>query len=374
VRAVLFVLGVLVGAGVVWGVMHTPAPAGAGVEGAGTVDDGWARVARAPDDAGAWAQLADRQAAAGHVQRAARSFATAVALAPSDAELRARYGFVLYELGDDARALTQLKKARENGSRAAMLDFTVTTLGSELDETGPFPRFVDKGGAPKVAVATTTPRPAEVDAPVAPPVEELPPDDDNDDDDDDDDARDGAPAASEQEAHEEHGDDDEHEEEVEVDDPDPDSAASPEPEVDARGTPPVERTSGAAGRCALPLRSRGRHGTWLVDIVVGRQEASLVFDTGATLTVITRDYALAANIRIDDFNAITVRTANGTTRFSTAVIDELAIGDLVATDIRAAVCDDCGIPGMAGLLGLDVQRQLRLSLDVNEGVARYPCE
>lgn len=380
-RGVLFLLGVVVGlavgAGGVWLLNGRRAPSKAAAAPVASADQGWARVAAAPDDAAAWASLADRQATDGEVARAARSFATAVAIAPADADLRARYGFLLYELGRDGPALAQLRKARDMGSKAAMLDFTVTTLGSELDETGPFPRFVDKGGEPRVAGATPSPSPAETPPPVEQEARSPADAERADDERDEDDADDGDDDEGDDDPIDviEPFDDELDDEEMEPDvEPIELEAPTPEPDVEVARRPRPSAPPVAGGQCAIPLRPRGRYGTFVADIVVGRREASLVFDTGATLTVITREYAVAANVRIDDFNAITVRTANGTTRFSTAVIDELAIGDLVATNIRAAVCDDCGIPGMAGLLGLDVQRQLRLSLDVTEGVARYPCD
>jgi clan AA aspartic protease (TIGR02281 family) len=389
VRAVLFLVGVLVGAVLVWA-LGLPRPGGPSrFDADGQVPDAaWAQVTADPDNASGWAKLADSQATAGHVQRAARSFATAVALAPADAELRARYGFVLYELGDDDLALQQLRQARDLGSKAAMLDFTVTTLGSRLDETGPFPRFIDKSAGPRVAAAPAdedrdraasgqrAPAPIGAAAASAPAPPPTPPQeaaaDVSDDGDEDADVEEGE--ARDDDLENEMDDEEAPPDEGWPEGEDAQDDETLEEEDDDRYIEPQRPAPPRVAACTIPLRPRGRYGTFVADVVVGRREASLVFDTGATLTVITRDYAVAANVRIDDFNAITVRTANGTTRFATAVIDEIAVGDLVATNIRAAVCDDCGVPGMAGLLGLDVQRQLRLSLDVTEGVARYPCD
>jgi clan AA aspartic protease (TIGR02281 family) len=90
----------------------------------------------------------------------------------------------------------------------------------------------------------------------------------------------------------------------------------------------------------------------------------MIFDTGATYTTMTRDALQAIGVAIpDDAPIVSLRTANGEIRAPLVLVDAFWLGDAVVEWITVAVCDGCAVPPSIGLLGLNVSKQFRVSLN-----------
>lgn|GEM_PF-1615495 len=269
------------------------------------------------------------------------------------ADLHAHLGLALLQAHDDDGARRHLRKAKRLGADPRLYSMSLSSLEYAVDTSGPFPRF-------RLAKATSTPQPtpSETSPPKAPtarapapprpppppkPAAAAPPvvDDDNDTDDADDDDVDDADAESAE---------DDADNDAEEEDDDDDEIASD-------------------GPCTVPLQRHGTGGTFVVDVRINGTDAKLLFDTGATLTVITR--ALADDLGVSGDRNIRAMTAAGPAVFEQVQFDDVELGDRVVHDVHAAICDDCLGEHADGLLGLNVQQPMRLSLDITEGVLRY---
>jgi hypothetical protein len=90
----------------------------------------------------------------------------------------------------------------------------------------------------------------------------------------------------------------------------------------------------------------------------------MIFDTGATFTTLSHAALAALDFQIDpDAPWASLRTANGMIRAPLVLIDAFWLGGAVVEWITVAVCDSCANPPAVGLLGLNVSRQFRVSLD-----------
>lgn len=98
----------------------------------------WLAVQRSPTNPIAWRDLADHQTASDHLDSAEQAYLTALRLAPDDAEIHARYGFLLFGQGRSHDARLVLARARHLGSTAPLLDYTLELLSSSAEP--PVPR------------------------------------------------------------------------------------------------------------------------------------------------------------------------------------------------------------------------------------------
>lgn len=307
-------------------------------------------LARSPHDATRWLRLGEEAQREGDPILARAAFRAAQEIAPDEGEANARLGFLLYEEGRDEEALEELRRAREKGADLELLDFTLSMMRAHVDLAGPFPRFSegarrdenetearDGGERQATRVETRDPgegRVARADPPAArgerdpPPAEPDPDEGDYDDED----------AYDEEE----------------------------EPDEGARVAAP-----GPMGACEIWLERRGESGIFVVDALVNGTSARLIVDTGASLTVLSRDFLAETRLRLIEDGVLTARTAAGPERFSTAAVDSVEVGGRIARDIRVAICDECGMPGSDGLLGLDVQEPLGMSLFPGRGTVRF---
>jgi len=102
---------------------------------------------------------------------------------------------------------------------------------------------------------------------------------------------------------------------------------------------------------------RNRYGHYLVSGSVNYKEALFILDTGATLVAVPGE--LQNELGLIAGNVHYSNTANGTAKAYSTVIDHLAIGDIILTNVRASI-----IPNMQGreiLLGMSVLKQLEFS-------------
>jgi len=123
--------------------------------------------------------------------------------------------------------------------------------------------------------------------------------------------------------------------------------------------------------CTVPVRRAHELGTFLVDVRVAGEPATLVVDTGASLTALAHAFVVELGIDIDQERTINAITATGPAVFPTAIAATVEVGGEQVTDLRVAVCDGCGGRAANGLLGLDVQAALGLELDIQASVLRF---
>jgi len=154
-----------------------------------------------------------------------------------------------------------------------------------------------------------------------------------------------------------------------------------DPEVGAQARELLERvrvaateaqtpeTSAAATEVAgIPLVRNGSH--YLVDARLGSQPASLLIDTGASLTMLTPDTlqrsgsGARATGRTSLFN-----TANGRVSAPIYRLDALSVGDWEVRNLDVGVLD-LGDPGIDGLLGMNFLRHFQFFIDQNEALLR----
>lgn len=150
-------------------------------------------------------------------------------------------------------------------------------------------------------------------------------------------------------------------------------AGQPEPASAHRGPEPpsADRPEPRYGPCVLPLERLGRGRGFLLNVIVNGLDAQLVVDTGASLTVITRELAGDLGVPLDDRRSIVAITANGRVNMPTAVVSTIDVGGYAVDELRVAVCDGC-VEGVAdGLLGLDIQTVLQMRIDPAAGVADF---
>jgi clan AA aspartic protease (TIGR02281 family) len=154
-----------------------------------------------------------------------------------------------------------------------------------------------------------------------------------------------------------------------------------DPEVGARARELLERvrvaateaqppgTSAAATEVAgIPLVRNGSH--FLVDVRLGSQQARLLIDTGASLTMLTPDTlqrsgtGARATGRTGLFN-----TANGRVSAPIYRLDALSVGDWRVSDLDVGVLE-LGDAGVDGLLGMNFLRHFQFFIDQNEALLR----
>jgi hypothetical protein len=98
--------------------------------------------------------------------------------------------------------------------------------------------------------------------------------------------------------------------------------------------------------------------------------AKMLFDTGATLTTITETALRKLGLFSSPSDpTIITRTANGRVRRALTVIDGVSLGKVarVSGGVTVVICEPCGSGEVVGLLGLNVSRHFRVTLDHDAG-------
>jgi len=96
----------------------------------------------------------------------------------------------------------------------------------------------------------------------------------------------------------------------------------------------------------------------------GAVQVKMLFDTGATLSTIDSATLrrLGLSLTLED-PTIETSTANGTVRRKITVIDGAAIKGARVSGVAVSHCEPCASREVVGLLGLNVQRQFKVTLD-----------
>jgi aspartyl protease family protein len=117
--------------------------------------------------------------------------------------------------------------------------------------------------------------------------------------------------------------------------------------AEAVGTPVQE-----GGETRIPMAIDGHF--WVTARVNGKPVKFLV-DSGATMTTIDREEAMAAGVPVSPRRDQFVRTGNGIIRVSTGRADELQVGGIVRRDVGLQIADndDLNVLGMNFLSSLD---------------------
>lgn len=120
------------------------------------------------------------------------------------------------------------------------------------------------------------------------------------------------------------------------------------------------------GAVELPTESHGRVVT--VGATAKGPKATLelrmLFDTGASLTTLTRATLEVLGATVDpDGPTVTLHTASGEMVSHLAVLDHLVLSGVDIPNVTVAVCEACADHAIEGLLGLNVSSLFLVSLD-----------
>jgi len=121
-------------------------------------------------------------------------------------------------------------------------------------------------------------------------------------------------------------------------------------------------TSSSGGKYhVVPLISSGNH--FFVTAQINGYSARLLLDTGASITVIKSDMARTAGININHSKTVVLNTANGPVRAETADVNQLRLGEILASNIKIVVLDLEELSDADGLLGMDFLSRYRFTID-----------
>jgi aspartyl protease family protein len=133
---------------------------------------------------------------------------------------------------------------------------------------------------------------------------------------------------------------------------------------------PKQRVEGRETR--IPLAEDGHF--WLQASVNGQPRRFLV-DTGATLTAISQDTAIAARVAQNPMRqAMRMRTANGTVEAQLVTIGEIRFGNIVARDLDAVTAPGLGDTNVIGMNLLSRLASWRVESNTLILVPRNPQE
>ncbi|MFU8806658.1 MAG: TIGR02281 family clan AA aspartic protease [Bradymonadaceae bacterium] len=150
----------------------------------------------------------------------------------------------------------------------------------------------------------------------------------------------------------------------------------------------IDGTSAASGddEGAVAHARRGRidgsmrvpfhreRGTIFVELKIQGQPQLFVLDTGASGTTLTSSVARSLGILPGAQSPrLLMQTAGGVTETRVGIIGHLEIGNQTLTKVSYVICDPCGAiqyrgRPVAGLLGMNILRRYRMSLDDSTGV------
>ena len=142
-------------------------------------------------------------------------------------------------------------------------------------------------------------------------------------------------------------------------------APPPRPD-DAAVADPAQRPTGSP--VTVPLQRVGR--SLVVQVRIGgSREAHLIVDTGATLTVLSREIALDLGLFSEaPVSTALVSTAGGQVTVDVVRVGTMAVGGAEVRDVAVAVYDlPDATPAIDGLLGLSYLSHFLVTLDTERG-------
>ncbi len=129
----------------------------------------------------------------------------------------------------------------------------------------------------------------------------------------------------------------------------------------------------AAGETPFRLVGPGEAALVVPVHLNGRGPYDFILDTGATLTCVTRSVADTLDLRESRVPAVGVGVG-GAGRVQLAQVDSLRLGGTLALDVPVCLLDlsQTSILGteIEGLLGLNVLKEFRVTIDFERGVVR----
>ncbi len=128
---------------------------------------------------------------------------------------------------------------------------------------------------------------------------------------------------------------------------------------------PVTRISGD-GIIEVELQ-RNRQGHYVASGTINKARALFLLDTGATDVVMSED--LAASAGLSRGNAMRAMTANGPVTVYSTIIDELRLGDIVLSNVRASI--NPAMSGESVLLGMSALRHVEFTQRGDSLTLRY---
>jgi clan AA aspartic protease (TIGR02281 family) len=140
------------------------------------------------------------------------------------------------------------------------------------------------------------------------------------------------------------------------------------------GEPPSQPSSSTApvvetGWAKLTSTKPG--GAITVDALLNRRlTVPLIFDTGADLTVLTKQ--VATDLRLTGLAGLPTlqfRTAGGIVNFPITALQSLRVGTAEARDVKIAIDIDGHLP--IGLLGMSFMRHFRVTVDQQRGQVQF---
>ncbi|MDQ2890987.1 MAG: aspartyl protease family protein [Gemmatimonadota bacterium] len=141
--------------------------------------------------------------------------------------------------------------------------------------------------------------------------------------------------------------------------------------------PPAVSFSDAS--IVLPLR-RSRIGTPIVRVLVNGRAHEFWLDTGASMTVLGSDVAVAAGVRFAANDTLALGVVGGSIDARAGLIDSVSLGGFTARGVAAAIVDtrtlrldyrlengqDVAVP-IDGVIGVDLLRWMDVTIDVRAG-------
>ncbi len=151
-------------------------------------------------------------------------------------------------------------------------------------------------------------------------------------------------------------------------------AAPPEEEKETAAAP-EEAAVAEAGEEAAPeeteeveaiINFSASNGHMVVPVLFnGSTNARMLFDTGAEITVLSRELAQSLGLVAEAGRAINLKTVAADVRAQVATLDSITVGDLSRTDFRVALVDfNLDQQGQfEGILGMDFLRNYSIRID-----------
>lgn len=159
----------------------------------------------------------------------------------------------------------------------------------------------------------------------------------------------------------------------------PDTAGVVQVESLDKGTSTSFGDSGTQVDGGITIRFEREGASILVPATVNGKGVYFIFDTGATTTTLSYEFAQAAGLMpAKDAPVTQVQTANGSAVVPFGLINRLNLGGRDHSGVTFAMCTNCPVgihkgKPVVGLLGLNVINRYRVSFDESAGkIEMYP--